>query len=93
VDFATCGPASKINSRMLQQLDRSGMIASARPSTSPKCLFWLDIAADLTASLSLLVINRYERFKLPRLVPGTASAEFFVLLAADLSSEHSRFRT
>jgi len=32
-------------------------------------LFWLDIAADLTASLSLLVINRMNVFKLPRLVP------------------------
>jgi hypothetical protein len=31
-------------------------------------------------------INRMNVFKLPRLVPGTASAEFFVLLAADTGS-------
>ena len=30
-------------------------------------------------------INRMNVFKLPRLIPGTASAEFFVLLAADTS--------
>ena len=31
-------------------------------------------------------INRMNVFKLPRVVPGTASAEFFVLLAADMAS-------
>jgi hypothetical protein len=31
-------------------------------------------------------INRMNVFKLPRLVPGTASAEFFILLAAEPGS-------
>src|SRR6266478_6187590 len=31
-------------------------------------------------------INRMNVFKLPRLVPGTASAEFFILLAANTGS-------